>query len=50
MINFNEDDVVEICTNCKGGKPCWCDLKEEQKVYIRMDRWVYDALTSLNPA
>lgn len=44
---YFSDEVIEVCKNCHGIKPCWCECDE--KSYVHMEKWIYDLIKQLNP-
>ena len=42
---YFSDEIIKVCKNCHGIKPCQCDKHE----YINMVRWIYDLMKQLNP-
>lgn len=45
MCEENKEPEINYCVNCGGYEPCWCDNKK----YIKMWKFVYDAMKALNP-
>lgn len=40
-----QEETIKVCKNCHGVEPCHCNNKE----YIKVIKWIYDLMKSLNP-